>query len=111
MTVAVKRVDLAEAGGRYVVVPAGFYAAISVSDTGCGIPEAIHDRIFDPFFTTKSGWRTSAGSGLGLSIVYSIVKDLDGFTDFETTEGKGSTFTVYLPLAAVSVASAEKAGS
>ncbi len=72
---------------------AGF-VRISISDTGEGIPSTIQNKIFDPFFTTKSKDR---GTGLGLSMVYGIVKDHGGFVDFDTKTGKGTTFYVYLP--------------
>ena len=66
----------------------------SVTDTGCGIPEANLKRIFDPFFTTK----TAVGTGLGLSVSHSIVEAHHGTIDVESEVGKGSTFRVRLPL-------------
>jgi O-6-methylguanine DNA methyltransferase len=74
----------------------GRYACISVSDTGCGIPDDIRDHIFDPFFTTKP---KEQGTGLGLASVYGIVARAGGFIDLESTVGTGSTFHVFLPLA------------
>jgi len=71
------------------------YIIISVSDTGAGINESIRDRIFDPFYTTKS---PDKGTGLGLSLVYGIVKTYKGFIDMESEAGKGTTFTLYLPV-------------
>ncbi|MBN1766115.1 MAG: response regulator [Sedimentisphaerales bacterium] len=69
---------------------------IKVSDTGPGIPEAIHDKIYDPFFTTKQVGR---GSGQGLMVSYSIVTEKhDGIISFETEAGKGTTFTIRLPI-------------
>ncbi|MFB3884138.1 MAG: PAS domain S-box protein [Thermodesulfobacteriota bacterium] len=68
---------------------------IHVQDTGVGIPEEIRDRIFDAFFTTKQKVK---GVGLGLSVCYGIVKDHGGEIKVESEEGKGSTFTVRLPL-------------
>lgn len=66
---------------------------ISVADSGCGIPKDNIDRIFDPFFTTKD-----RGTGLGLAIVHNIVKFHDGTVEIESKEGKGTTFTITLPL-------------
>ena len=69
---------------------------IDVSDSGCGIPEAIRDRVFEPFFTTKDVGR---GTGQGLSIARSIVVDKHGGSlTFVSEVGKGSTFTILLPV-------------
>lgn len=73
---------------------AGFYAQLSVRDTGHGIDAAIQDKIFDPFFTTK---KAKEGTGLGLSVVYGIVKSCGGAIDVQSTVGQGATFTIYLP--------------
>jgi signal transduction histidine kinase len=71
--------------------------AISVADTGCGIPEDVADRIFDPFFTTKEIGR---GTGQGLAIARAIVVERHGGTlTFDSEVGRGTTFTVALPLA------------
>jgi len=64
-------------------------------DTGSGIPPEIVHRIFDPFFTTKP---TGMGTGLGLAVSYGIIKDHDGEIRVESTPGKGSSFTVELPV-------------
>jgi signal transduction histidine kinase len=66
---------------------------VSVSDTGCGIPEDQLNRIFAPFFTTKK-----KGSGLGLMIVQRIVREHGGRIDLESAQGRGTTFRVWLPL-------------
>lgn len=72
----------------------GDKACISVSDTGCGIPDHIRNRIFEPFFTTKD---VGKGTGLGLSISYDIIKKHNGTIDVASTPGKGTTFTIRLP--------------
>ena len=68
--------------------------AVSVSDTGNGIPEQVLDKIFEPFFTTK---KVGTGTGLGLSISYGIVKDYGGTIDVKTEVGIGTTFLLKFP--------------
>jgi PAS domain S-box-containing protein len=72
----------------------GPYVRMTVRDTGMGIDPAIMNRIFDPFFTTKA---QGEGTGLGLSVVYGIVKSHGGSIAIESEVGRGSTFHVYLP--------------
>jgi two-component system, NtrC family, sensor kinase len=69
--------------------------AISIVDTGCGIPEANLQRIFDPFFTSKD---VGKGTGLGLSVSHGIVEAHGGLIEVESKVGEGSTFRVLLPL-------------
>jgi signal transduction histidine kinase len=69
-------------------------AVVSVTDTGCGIPEDIRSKIFDVFFTTKPA---GVGSGLGLDIVKKIIQKHHGRIDVQSQVGQGTTFTVYLP--------------
>ena len=73
------------------------YARLSISDTGTGIDELTRAKLFEPFFTTKEEGK---GSGLGLSIVYGIVKQNGGYVAVVSERGKGATFHLYLPLAA-----------
>ncbi|MGD0230358.1 MAG: ATP-binding protein [Syntrophorhabdales bacterium] len=72
----------------------GLYMKLMVRDTGAGIPAQVKDKIFDPFFTTKG---VGEGTGLGLSVVMGIVKQLGGYITVESQPGKGSAFTVYFP--------------
>jgi PAS domain S-box-containing protein len=86
---------------------AAAYVRLCVSDTGGGIPPGVLERMFDPFFTTKG---VGEGTGLGLSLVHGIVADLGGAIDVRTTVGRGTTFTIWLPIGGeVAAPSAERA--
>ncbi len=71
------------------------FVNLSVSDTGCGMDDATMERIFEPFFTTKS---VNKGTGLGLSVVHGIIKSFGGEITVESRKGKGSSFSIFLPV-------------
>ncbi len=71
------------------------FVVIKIKDTGTGIPEKYKDRIFEPFFTTKESGK---GTGQGLAISKKIIEEHSGIINFETEEGKGTTFYIKLPL-------------
>jgi two-component system, cell cycle sensor histidine kinase and response regulator CckA len=71
------------------------YVCVNVSDSGSGMDGATQRRVFEPFFTTKP---LGQGTGLGLAVVYGIVKNHDGFIDLKSKLGQGTTFSIYLPI-------------
>ena len=97
VTIATRVVELSEAEPREDhVVAAGRYVVLQVSDTGVGMSEETARHVFEPFYTTKERGK---GTGLGLSTVYGIVKQSGGWIKFESSLGKGTTFTIHLPSA------------
>jgi two-component system cell cycle sensor histidine kinase/response regulator CckA len=78
------------------IINPGEFVVIDVEDTGCGIPQENLNRIFDPFFSTKENI-VGSGTGLGLAMVYGIVRQTEGFIKVKSTVGVGTTFSIYLP--------------
>jgi len=83
-------------GGTITVSTAltGFHVSIRIGDTGTGIPKDLQEKIFKPFFSTKG----EKGTGLGLSICSKIIAQHKGELRVESEVGKGTTFTIYLPV-------------
>ncbi|WP_245600330.1 hybrid sensor histidine kinase/response regulator [Sphingomonas jaspsi] len=92
-TYAVRAEQVADLGSE--ILPVADYSAISISDTGSGIPPSILGKVFEPFFTTKE---VGKGTGLGLSTVYGIVKQSGGYIFADSKVGDGTRFTIYLPV-------------
>jgi signal transduction histidine kinase len=98
MNLLANAVNAVDTGGNITITTQSLTPGtirISISDTGCGIPAENLGRIFDPFFTTNP---IGKGIGLGLSIVYGIVRKHYGRIEVESTVGQGSTFVLTLPV-------------
>ncbi|MFC1619725.1 PAS domain S-box protein [Candidatus Neomarinimicrobiota bacterium] len=89
----------------YPWIKPGVFARISVSDTGEGMSPQVQEKIFEPFFTTK---KVGQGTGLGLSVVHSIIQSHHGFVEVESKTGTGSTINVYLPVDAAILSRSER---
>jgi two-component system cell cycle sensor histidine kinase/response regulator CckA len=92
-TYSVRADQVAELGSD--ILPIADYSALSVTDTGSGIPANVLGKVFEPFFTTKE---VGKGTGLGLSTVYGIVKQSGGFIFADSKVGEGTRFVIYLPV-------------
>ncbi|WP_342162152.1 PAS domain-containing protein [Methylobacterium sp. SD21] len=103
ITLRVRTVEALPAVRTHAAVN-GPYVAVSLSDTGTGIPPEMVERIFEPFFTTKE---TGKGTGLGLSQVFGFSKQSGGEVTVDSTVGEGTTFTLYLPRVAAPAPSEE----
>jgi CheY-like chemotaxis protein len=80
----------------FETIEEGEYVTLTVSDTGVGIAAGDLEKIFEPFYTKKVMGRS--GTGLGMAVVWGTVKDHKGYIDVESNEGKGTAFTLYLPI-------------
>jgi len=92
ISISVRNTSVSSSRSMHPTLKKGDYVEIAIRDHGVGMPEEMLQKIFDPYFTTKQ-----EGSGLGLASCYAIVTKHGGFIEVESTVGKGSTFTLYLP--------------
>ena len=106
LTVETANVILPEGARRPEEPPAGDYVAVTVSDTGSGMPEEVRARVFEPFFTTKP---VGKGSGLGLSQVLGFAQQSGGGVRIDTRSGEGTSVKVFLPRAAAAAAIQDRA--
>jgi len=95
LKVVLKEVELGQQDLIHTDLTPGRYACLTISDTGIGITKDVIDKIFDPFFTTKEKGK---GTGMGLSVVHGIIKNMNGKIEVDSELGKGTEFHVYLPI-------------
>jgi signal transduction histidine kinase len=96
LTISTRNVPADEAGRPDELIATGDCVAVIVSDTGTGMSEEIRAKAFEPFFTTKE---VGKGSGLGLSMVYGVARQIGGTVRLESELGRGTSVTIYLPRA------------
>jgi len=95
LKVNLKEIELGENDLFNPDMSPGLYACLSIADTGMGMNKDVMNRIFDPFFTTKEKGK---GTGMGLSVVHGIVKNMNGEIQVQSKPGKGTEFHIYLPV-------------
>ena len=97
LTFTTRVMNVSEDTARQMVdAQSGPHVCLAVTDTGPGIPPSIRDRVFEPFFTTKGPGK---GSGMGLAMVYGIVRNHGGFVQVVPSATGGTTLLIHLPLA------------
>lgn len=94
LSISLTDIQISQSQADILQILPGNYVKLDVSDTGHGMDPETLDRIFEPYFTTKE---IGKGTGMGLSLVYAIITEHNGIIKADSTRGKGSTFTVYLP--------------
>lgn len=95
LEICLKEVELDQDSLFKIDLDPGIYQNLTISDTGIGMSEEILERIFEPYFTTK---QIDEGTGMGLAVIYGIVKNHGGIINVDSTPGKGTIFNVYFPV-------------
>ena len=104
LTIATAEADVSDAFAKANPwAQPGRHTMLQITDTGAGMSEEVQRRVFEPFFTTKP---EGSGTGLGLAVVFGIVKQHNGFIDVSSQAGQGTRFAAYLPVASAQDAAA-----
>jgi len=98
LSIATRAVAVDAVRNRFPLADAATYVEVCASDTGVGMDETTRRRVFEPFFSTKE---TGRGTGLGMAVAFGIIESHRGFIHVDSHPGRGSTFTLYIPVAAV----------
>lgn len=95
LTVSTENVYVDQPFGGYDTIAEGDYVRLQVTDTGVGISKEDMEKVFEPFYTKKV--MGHSGTGLGMAVVWGAVNDHKGYIDIQSSEGKGTTFSIYFP--------------
>ncbi|MBT3192897.1 MAG: response regulator [Verrucomicrobia bacterium] len=101
VTVITECAEVREHASIYVTIRSGQYVILRVRDTGTGIPPENLEHIFEPFYSKKKMGRS--GSGLGLTVVYGVVRDMGGYVDVDTQPNTGTEMRLYLPVSDLAI--------
>jgi two-component system, cell cycle sensor histidine kinase and response regulator CckA len=104
LLLATRAVTVHERDSRHTDIAPGHYVVLEARDTGPGVPRELRSRVFDPFFTTKA---RGSGTGLGLSVVYGVVRQAGGAVRVDDAPGGGARFELFFPVVAEGVSDGE----
>ena len=98
ITLNIQKEDVGAGQAEALGVEPGLFLNLQIGDTGCGMSPQVVSEVFEPFYTTKT---VGEGTGLGLSVVYGLIKGWDGGIMIDSTEDEGTTINMYFPVVEV----------